>query len=201
MTTMTEVTKVFRVFIRTTPEELWKAITDPEFTEKYYYGTRVDSTMAPGDAFVYRTTEGGAVSSMARWSSRPAAPPGADVPGTVERRDGGRAAEPGHLGDRGRRAGSHPAHHHARPARRVAAHRRGDQRLVLHPQRAQDPAGDRKADGVDGFDGTSVRAAHAAVLGSRARTGPSDRRSRRRTAHPHAGFRVRTISPRTTMAP
>ena len=61
MTTMTEVTKVFRVFIRTTPEELWKAITDPEFTEKYYYGTRVDSTMAPGDAFVYRATEGNAV--------------------------------------------------------------------------------------------------------------------------------------------
>jgi uncharacterized protein YndB with AHSA1/START domain len=61
MTTMTEVTKVFRVFIRTTPEELWKAITEPEFTEKYYYGTRVDSTMVPGDAFVYRSTEGGAV--------------------------------------------------------------------------------------------------------------------------------------------
>jgi uncharacterized protein YndB with AHSA1/START domain len=61
MTTMTEVTKVFRVFIRTTPEELWKAITDPEFTEKYYYGTRVDSTLAPGDAFVYRATESNAV--------------------------------------------------------------------------------------------------------------------------------------------
>jgi uncharacterized protein YndB with AHSA1/START domain len=58
MTTMTEVVKVFRVFIRATPEEVWKGITDPDFTEKYYYGTRLDSTLIPGDAFVYRTGNG-----------------------------------------------------------------------------------------------------------------------------------------------
>jgi uncharacterized protein YndB with AHSA1/START domain len=57
MTTMTEVTKVFRIFIRATPEDVWKAITDPDFTEKYYYGTRVDSTLAAGDAFAYRSTD------------------------------------------------------------------------------------------------------------------------------------------------
>lgn len=61
MSTMTEVTKVFRIFIRATPEDVWKAITDPDFTEKYYYGTRVDSTLATGDAFAYRSAEDGAV--------------------------------------------------------------------------------------------------------------------------------------------
>jgi uncharacterized protein YndB with AHSA1/START domain len=56
MTTVTKAAavQVFRVYIRATPEMVWKAITDPEFTTKYYYGTRVDSTLAPGDAFVYR---------------------------------------------------------------------------------------------------------------------------------------------------
>jgi uncharacterized protein YndB with AHSA1/START domain len=58
MTTMTEVVKVFRVFIRATPEEVWKAITDPDFTERYYYGTRLESTLEPGDAFRYRPADG-----------------------------------------------------------------------------------------------------------------------------------------------
>jgi uncharacterized protein YndB with AHSA1/START domain len=53
--------KVFRVFTRSTPDDVWKAITDPEFTEKYYYGTRLDSTLEPGDAFRYRYADGGAV--------------------------------------------------------------------------------------------------------------------------------------------
>jgi uncharacterized protein YndB with AHSA1/START domain len=59
MTTMTEVVKVFRVFIRATPEDVWKAITDPDFTARYYYGTRLESTLAPGDAFRYRAEGGG----------------------------------------------------------------------------------------------------------------------------------------------
>ena len=61
MTTMTEVTKVFRVYIRATPDEVWKAITDPDFTERYYYGTRVESSLAAGDAFVYRYADGSGV--------------------------------------------------------------------------------------------------------------------------------------------
>ena len=32
---------VYQVYIRTTPERLWQALTDPELTEKYYYGTRI----------------------------------------------------------------------------------------------------------------------------------------------------------------
>ena len=47
MTTMTaQTTQVYSVFIRATPEQVWQAITEPEFTEKYFYGSRVTVTPA-----------------------------------------------------------------------------------------------------------------------------------------------------------
>lgn len=33
-------TQVYQVFIRATPEQIWEAITNPDFTEKYFYGAR-----------------------------------------------------------------------------------------------------------------------------------------------------------------
>ena len=49
MTTMTEqTTQVYSVFIRATPEEVWDAITRPEFTTKYFFGSSVESTWDPG---------------------------------------------------------------------------------------------------------------------------------------------------------
>jgi uncharacterized protein YndB with AHSA1/START domain len=45
MTTMTALaTQVYQVFIKATPERIWEAITTPEFTEKYFYGSRVTVT-------------------------------------------------------------------------------------------------------------------------------------------------------------
>jgi uncharacterized protein YndB with AHSA1/START domain len=45
MTTMTETaTQVYQVFIRATPDEIWDAITRPEFTAKYFYGARIETT-------------------------------------------------------------------------------------------------------------------------------------------------------------
>ena len=45
MTTMTATTtQVYQVFIRATPEAIWEAITDPAFTERYFYGTRIETT-------------------------------------------------------------------------------------------------------------------------------------------------------------
>ena len=35
--------KVFEIYIRTTPERLWEAITDPEIRSKYNFGAAVDS--------------------------------------------------------------------------------------------------------------------------------------------------------------
>jgi len=42
MTTITaQTTQVYNVFIKATPEQIWEAITTPEFTEKYFYGARI----------------------------------------------------------------------------------------------------------------------------------------------------------------
>ncbi len=40
--------KVYEIYIRTTPERLWEAITDPETRSKYTFGARVDSDWKPG---------------------------------------------------------------------------------------------------------------------------------------------------------
>lgn len=52
---------IFTVFIRTTPEKLWQAITDGELTSQYYYGSRVESTWQPGAPFTYMTDNGLAI--------------------------------------------------------------------------------------------------------------------------------------------
>lgn len=53
MTTMTEqTTQVYAVFIRATPEEVWEAITKPEFTTRYFYGSAIDSTFEPGAPYL-----------------------------------------------------------------------------------------------------------------------------------------------------
>lgn len=45
------VEKVFEIYIRTTPERLWEAITDGEIRSKYNFGSRIDSDWAPGSRF------------------------------------------------------------------------------------------------------------------------------------------------------
>ncbi|MGA2008981.1 MAG: SRPBCC domain-containing protein [Solirubrobacteraceae bacterium] len=40
--------KVFEIYIRTTPERLWAAITDPEIRAKYQFGASVHSDWTPG---------------------------------------------------------------------------------------------------------------------------------------------------------
>jgi len=40
--------KVFEIYIRTTPERLWEAITDPDIRSKYNFGARVSSDWKPG---------------------------------------------------------------------------------------------------------------------------------------------------------
>jgi uncharacterized protein YndB with AHSA1/START domain/DNA-binding transcriptional ArsR family regulator len=43
--------KVFEIYIRTTPERLWEAITDPESRSKYQFGVLVKSDWSPGSRF------------------------------------------------------------------------------------------------------------------------------------------------------
>ena len=51
--------KVFEIYIRTTPERLWEAITDPEIRSKYNFGSGVTSDWAPGSHFEMKHPAGG----------------------------------------------------------------------------------------------------------------------------------------------
>lgn len=43
--------KVFEIFIKTTPERLWEAITDPDMRAKYTFGVRTDSDWTAGSEY------------------------------------------------------------------------------------------------------------------------------------------------------
>jgi uncharacterized protein YndB with AHSA1/START domain len=44
--------KVFEIYIKTTPERLWEAITDPEMRRKYNFGVGVESDWTNGSRYV-----------------------------------------------------------------------------------------------------------------------------------------------------
>src|SRR5882672_8342724 len=46
--------KVFEIFIKTTPERLWEAITDSEIRSKYNFGVGITSEFTPGSPFEMR---------------------------------------------------------------------------------------------------------------------------------------------------
>lgn len=51
MTTMAATTtQVYELFIKATPEAIWDAITKPEFTQRYFYGSRADYDLRAGGA-------------------------------------------------------------------------------------------------------------------------------------------------------
>src|ERR1700681_2435071 len=50
--------KVFEIYIKTTPERLWEAITDPDMRRKYNFGARVDSDWKPGSRYEMRAMDG-----------------------------------------------------------------------------------------------------------------------------------------------
>src|SRR2546426_6709879 len=47
-----QVEKVYEIYIKTTPERLWKAITDPEMRSKYNFGVRIRSDWRPGSPYL-----------------------------------------------------------------------------------------------------------------------------------------------------
>ena len=56
--TQPNATQIYRLFIRTTPTTLWDAITTPEFTVKYFYGSAVDTEGVPDGRFHYHSPDG-----------------------------------------------------------------------------------------------------------------------------------------------
>jgi uncharacterized protein YndB with AHSA1/START domain len=52
MSTMTQTNvQVYAVFIKASPEEIWDAITKPEFPSRYFHNSLVDSTLEVGSPY------------------------------------------------------------------------------------------------------------------------------------------------------
>ena len=73
MSTMTvaNTTQVYRVYIRTTPEAVWDAITKPEWTARYGYTGYVDYDLRPGGHYKVRATEQFRAEAHAQGNSLP----------------------------------------------------------------------------------------------------------------------------------
>jgi uncharacterized protein YndB with AHSA1/START domain/DNA-binding transcriptional ArsR family regulator len=50
---------VYHIFIQTTPEKLWQALTDGTITPQYYFGTEVKSTWESDADYSYHYADGG----------------------------------------------------------------------------------------------------------------------------------------------
>ena len=59
-------TQVYQVFIKATPEQIWDAITKPEFTQQYFYGARIE---VDATARRFATVADGELGTTARCSS------------------------------------------------------------------------------------------------------------------------------------
>jgi uncharacterized protein YndB with AHSA1/START domain len=55
--------KVFEIYIKTTPERLWEAITDGEMRGKYTFGVGVTSDWTPGSSYEATHPQGGTISA------------------------------------------------------------------------------------------------------------------------------------------
>ena len=136
--------KVFEIYIKTTPERLWEAITDGELRQKYNFGVGVSSDWTPGSR--YEAVHPGAGIAISEGENLEVDPPRRLVQSfTALWSDDVKSAGDlaGHLGDRaGRRLV--PADGHARPAAR-GRQRRALRRLADDPLRPQDAARDGRA--------------------------------------------------------
>jgi uncharacterized protein YndB with AHSA1/START domain/DNA-binding transcriptional ArsR family regulator len=61
--TATPEEKVFEVYIKTTPELLWEAITDAEMRRKYNFGIAIESDWDPGSRYELSSPQGGKIAT------------------------------------------------------------------------------------------------------------------------------------------
>ena len=110
---------VFEIYIKTTPERLWEAITSEEMRARYSFGVGTVSDWTPGLGVQGRGPGRDRDRQRREPRGRPAAAPGAELQRALER---GRAAGRDLAGDLGDRAGRHllPPAGDPRPARRRA---------------------------------------------------------------------------------
>ena len=104
---MDPVDHVYSVYIKASPERVWRAITDGDDTVRYYFGTRVASDWEPGAAIPtpIRTARS---PPTARCSRSSQAERGDVVPSSLVARDRGRGPGPDDLGGRARRRAGEP---------------------------------------------------------------------------------------------
>ena len=57
-TPMDTIDHIYSVYIKASPERVWRSITDGDETVRYYYGTRVASDWAPGSSLIYAYPDG-----------------------------------------------------------------------------------------------------------------------------------------------
>lgn len=50
--------QVYQIFIKAEAQAIWDAITKPEFSERYFYGSRVETTAKTGSPFLYHSPDG-----------------------------------------------------------------------------------------------------------------------------------------------
>lgn len=62
---------VYVTFIKTTPEKLWDALTNPEFTRQYWFGIAVESDWKVGSSVQYRSGNDVKVQGKVLASDRP----------------------------------------------------------------------------------------------------------------------------------
>jgi uncharacterized protein YndB with AHSA1/START domain len=55
---MADNTFIYVTYIRTTPEKLWEALTNPEFTRKYWYGSHQESEWKAGSSWKLMFADG-----------------------------------------------------------------------------------------------------------------------------------------------
>lgn len=49
---------VYTIYIASTPEKVWQALTSAEFSRQYFFGNSVDIDLKVGGAFIVRTPDG-----------------------------------------------------------------------------------------------------------------------------------------------
>src|ERR1700719_4421853 len=51
-------TTVYTIYIASTPEKVWEALTSAEFSRKYFFGNTVEVDLRIGGAYIVRTPDG-----------------------------------------------------------------------------------------------------------------------------------------------
>ena len=99
-------TQVYQLFIKATPQQIWDAITKPEFSSRYFHGARVETTGEAGTPLRYLSPDRSEVWGdeiiieadpphrlvvpwQSRYSPELATEPASRVTWEIEERDGG----------------------------------------------------------------------------------------------------------------